>query len=324
MYCGNISLCKLISLPLIIKIFIELHQTLAMFTPLSHIITTTHRGILGNILFSFALTGSCLLLLLLGNLLHYFTSSTSLIFLFLVTFIRSGFLIYSLSYPIKKRLPRLGSVALTLSGLIAFNYAFPIVCEAAMYVILTVFLDQWSRSEEEEEYIANYFLDGYDQTPGGSSWMLPFPMTLGYILFHELFTFGLCFPFTSGVSAYTTPFHSVLDGYETVLASPRPGGTPAATSVNQQTFRLTNRGNRIHAIPVELERELTQKVAHNDSDSIYTQHGHVVVATAPPSPPQNPMWVVSPTAQVAPRAEQQQQQTETNPVKAYPGSSSGV
>jgi hypothetical protein len=271
--------------------------------------TTTsdiHRGVLGNVLFSFALTGSFLSLIVLGNLLNYF-SSPSLVILCMVTFLRTCHLIYALKFPIKKRLPRLTPLVLTVSGLIAFNYAFPLVVKSLQYLILELFLDQWSRSEEEEDYISNYFLDGYDNQPGESSWMLSFKFTLGYFLFYELFTFGFWFPFSSTISSYTTPFYPRSDGYETVLSSPRHNNH-TSTRVNHALL-LNNHNNHF---PQELERELEQKVARID---------YIVTTPSSPPAPQNPQFV--PSNQLVDHAEgggeeQKQHKEQHMYVKAYP------
>ena len=222
------------------------------------------RGVLGNVLFSFALVVSLLLLVVLGKVLELF-SSFWLIVLFMSTFLRTGFIGYALYVPIRRRMTRLYSLALTLIGLLAFNYSLPELCDSLQYVILQVFLQEWSRNEEEENYIERYFMDGYERQLGGSFWMLSMKLTFGYLFIHEALTFGLLFPYGSAVSDNTTPFHDFDDGYNALLHFSQPSPVYSHT-LQSQTQRY----------PLELERELESKVSRIDYVT--------AIPTCPPDP----------------------------------------
>lgn len=170
------------------------------------------RGVLGTVLFSFALLGNFLGVILLGNLLHYY-SSYSLVVLFIITLLRSGMLTWSLCFPIMKRSSRLCLLILSICGAGAFNFAFTTICASAQYLVLRMFMEEWARSAEEEEYLSHYFLDGYDYGPD-NVW-IPIQFSICYVFIHEMFTFGFWFAFSSKLSAYTTPF--CFCGYESLL-----------------------------------------------------------------------------------------------------------
>ena len=114
-----------------------------------------------------------------------------------------------------------------------------------------------------------------------------------YVIFiHEMFTFGLLFPFESIVSSYSTPFYAEKSHnirYHTVvpMASPRD-----------------NNSQRRSMYPLQLERELEQSEMPRFSYAATSEQREIPVPE-PSSPPLNPMYV--PTSFV-----QAQQQDEYN------------
>lgn len=266
------------------------------------------RGVLGNVLFSFASVGSGLFLILIGNLLNYY-GSWALIFLFCLTLARTGFLCLALYCPYKKRLPRFISLFLTMCGLIAFNFAIPVIYASLQYLVLEVFIHEWARSDDEENYLSKFFLEGYYSQPPGepSSWVLSPKCTLLYIFIHEMLTFGLWFPFRSRVSSFSTPFHAAEDEYEAVMSSPRQAPLAFNPHAGLSHSSLSTRRS---VYPLELGREL-------ESDEIPRD-----AASAPPSPPQNPMYVPTSIAQAQLFTQaQHQQEWESDPRHRHRGDS---
>lgn len=282
--------------------------------------TIIHRGVLGNILFSFATLGSLLFVILLGNLLN-FSRSWALIILFCVTLIRTGFLVLALCHPVKRRLHRLKYFILTLGGLVGFNFAFQIVSNSIRYLILEVFIHQWARSNEEEKFISNYFLDGYNEEPlGDSIWVLSWQYTLAYIIMHELFTFGMIFPFSSPVSSFMTPFHQKDERYQPIQPMPSPyDSRRQATNHFHDTISPSpSLSHRRGTYPLQLELEL--EANEIPRHPYVVSRPHTAQSTpAPSSPPQNPMYVPTDLVQeLQPQSHFIQRKDDDNsPVKAY-------
>jgi hypothetical protein len=208
---------------------------------------------------------------------------------------RTTYLSFALSAPMKGRLHRLGSLALSSCGAIFFNFSFVSICAYMQYLLLQVFLDHWTRSEEEEDYLYQYFLDGYAYTPD-DQW-LPLQVTLGYILFQEMFTFGLYFPYSSFVSSYLTPFYDSVERYEAVLQPSSPPH-PSSHSTPNRSGRLFL---EVEDVSIPAQRQLSRR-----------QH---FATLSPAPPPQNPMY--SPNALSSQNESCESREKEDITVQAY-------